>query len=164
MKQAAVFVTAHFQTQQCMASCVKDLGKVRSHGWWCENVSLVSRREEELSGELAAEFIRSADALSNSRHLSLSVGAQGVTLCLSGCVILCLNICVWAGWGLTVIHYKPAGFVPSSSKFRQVLTHCSATLPFTFSHFALLTRSRIPSKYVHKDDTLLLSMERIGAI
>lgn len=89
-----MFVTAHFQTQQCVASCVKDLGKVRSHGWQCENVSLVSRREEELCGELAAEFIRTADALSSSRHLSLSVGAQGVTLCLSGCVGFCVNICV----------------------------------------------------------------------
>lgn len=94
MKQAIVYVAARFQTQQCMASCVKDLGKVRSHAWQCENVSLVSGREEELCGELAAEFIRSADALSSSRHLSLSVGAQGVTLCLSGCVGLCANICV----------------------------------------------------------------------
>lgn len=100
--------------------------------------------------------------------VSLSVGALGVTSSLSGCVCLCVNICVRAGRGQTVIHYTPAGFVPSSSVWsqnRSEHTHIhTSALPFTIRHFALLTHRRIPSKIIHKDDTLLLSMKRLGAV
>lgn len=48
--------------------------------------------------------------------ISLSVGVLGVTSCLSGCVCVCEWTYVFEReGGQTVIHYTPAGFVPSSS-------------------------------------------------
>lgn len=98
--------------------------------------------------------------------ISLSVGALGVTSCLSGCVGT--YVFEWAG-GQTVMHFTPPGFVPASSVWspnQAELAHARtrphnhvkrAPLSFTF---AVLTHCRIPSKFVHKDDTLLLSPKR----
>lgn len=51
--------------------------------------------EDELCGELAMEFIRSVDTLSNGRHLSLCWGTGGhivsVWLRCSVCEHMCLN-------------------------------------------------------------------------
>lgn len=75
-----------------MAGSVKDSEKVRSHGWQRGNVSLVSRREDELCGELARPAGRVYLGLltrCQAADIAPSVGVAGVTLSLSG------HVCVW---------------------------------------------------------------------
>lgn len=50
--------------------------------------------------------------------------------------------------------------------FEEIVPHCvlKCSFPLTQACCFLLICSRIPSKYVHKDGTLLVSMKRIGAV
>lgn len=126
--------------EQCGAICVKDLGKVRSYGWWHENFLLVCRSEVKLCRELQTGFIRCADRLSNGRHLCLS-------LCWgSGFHMIPVWLCVpvgeyvhLRGWE-ALMHYKSVASVSSSSKSRRA--HTNTNIGFripalTFSHFAV---------------------------
>lgn len=140
VKKATVFVTAHFETQQCTASCVKDSGKVRSHGWRCENVSLVSRREDKLCGELPTGFIRSADTLSNSRHLSLSWGTGGHVVPVWLCVSVCEHMC-FSGWGADSDTLYTSRFSPVFIQIwpsTRTNTYCKCALLSHPSHSATL--------------------------
>lgn len=91
-----MFVTAHFQSQRYAASCVKDSGKVRSHGQQCESVSLVSGREDELCGELATVYEVCKDTVKLQTSLSVCRGAGGHVEPVWLCV--CVNICVYGCW------------------------------------------------------------------
>lgn len=107
LKEATVFVTDHFETQPSVASCVKDLDKVR---WWSAVWKRLAGQQEGRTSSVES-WLWSLSGLSTHcqmADISLSVGVLGVTSCLSGCECVCGNICVW---------------MTSSLKHRQVLSH-----------------------------------------
>lgn len=82
-----------FQSRRHTASCVKDSGKVRSHGQRCENVSLV---RQEGGRALWRAGDGRVQTLSNCRHLSL--------LLCRGSGSVCVCVCGWGSvvWGVGV--------------------------------------------------------------
>lgn len=150
-----------YKTQQCPAGCTKDFRKVRSHGWQCRNVSLVSRTQDKLCGVYLGLLTHCQTA-----DVSLAVVPLEVTSSLSGfvCEYMCLG---GQGAGSNTLHTSRRCplFIRLETKDTHTNTKVLATIPpFTISHFALLTHCRIPSKFLLKDNTLLLSMKRLGAV
>lgn len=116
-----------------------------------------------------------ADTLSNSRHPSLCRGTGGhVAPVWLVCVCAWTYVSEWVGgrqWCIThqqALSRLPlfgAQIRPSTHTYTPTQTRVHSTsIPFTIGHIALLTHCRIPSKFVDKDNTLLLSMKRLGAV